>query len=59
MFDPTPKEALEILKKDGAPGSLKTKSEILVTKPVENAQEDDPKKISYASIVSLFFRCSN
>ncbi|WOG89916.1 hypothetical protein DCAR_0209156 [Daucus carota subsp. sativus] len=52
VFDPTPKEALEILKKDGAPGSLKTKSEILVTKPVENAQEDDPKKISYASILA-------
>lgn len=58
MFDPTPKEASETLKRGGAP-SLNMKSEISVTKPVENAQDDDFEKMSYASIVSTLFDFSN
>lgn len=59
MFYPTLKEASEILKKVGTPSSPKTKSEISVTKPVENSQEDDLRKISYASIVCTFFEFFN
>ncbi|KAK1375193.1 putative nucleotide-binding alpha-beta plait domain, NTF2-like domain protein [Heracleum sosnowskyi] len=52
VLNPTPKEASEILKKLATPASLKMKSEISVAKPVENAQEDDLRKISYASILA-------
>ncbi|KAL8112904.1 nuclear transport factor 2-like [Apium graveolens] len=52
VVNPTPMEAYEILKKVGTPATIKAKSEISVTEPIEKAQDDDLKKISYASILA-------
>lgn len=55
---PTPKEAFETFKKSGNPSSPRKKSELPVQKCVESFPEDNIKKISYASVVSIYFRFS-